>query len=179
MGAAGYMIAASVQGIVAQRLLRRVCEYCARPAPASEHETAWLAARRGKRSHAGELKVGTGCTYCNLSGYRGRVAVYEMLEIDRTLAEAIRRGDLRALDEAAHNRPDYVSLTQAAIELAMRGVTTLAEAIAVTSGLEAEEDLSGVTASWRSPFAPGSADTLLGDALTETGATAATGGKRP
>jgi MSHA biogenesis protein MshE len=179
MGAHGFMIAASVQGIVAQRLLRRVCEYCARPAPASEHENAWLAARRGKRSYSGELKVGTGCTYCNLSGYRGRIAVYEMLEIDRTLAEAIRRGDLRVLDEAAHARPDYVSLTQSAIELAMRGVTTLAEAIAVTSGLEEEEDLSGVTASWRSPFAPGAADTLLGDALNEGAAASASGGKRP
>jgi len=167
MGAAGYMIAASVQGIVAQRLLRRVCEYCAQPATASEHESAWLAAR-GARSQALELKVGAGCTYCNLSGYRGRVAVYELLEIDRTLADAIRRGDLRALDEVAHSRPDYVSLTQSALELAMRGVTTLAEAIAATSGLEEEEDLSGVTASWRSPFAAQSRDTLLGDVLTES-----------
>ena len=176
MGAAGYMIAASVQGIVAQRLLRRVCEYCARPAAPSERESAWLTARMGSRARDAELKAGNGCTYCNLSGYRGRVAVYELLEIDRSLAEAIRLGDLRALDEVAHSRPDYVSLTQSALELATHGVTTLAEAIAVTSGLEEEEDLSGVTASWRSPFAAQSRDTLLGDALAEgTDADAALG----
>ena len=171
MGAAGFMIAASVQGIVAQRLLRRVCEYCAQPATPGASERAWLAARRGARAAAVELKVGAGCTYCNLSGYRGRIAVYELLEIDRTLAEAIRRGDLRALDEAAHARPDYVSLTASALELAMRGVTTLAEAMAVTSGLEEEEDLSGVTASWRAPFAAPGGDTLLGDALDEVAGT--------
>jgi MSHA biogenesis protein MshE len=168
MGAAGYMIAASMQGIVAQRLLRRVCEYCARPATASDYEKAWLAAHPGKQTGAAQLKTGAGCTYCNLSGYRGRIAVYELLEFDRTLAEAIRRGDLRALDEAAHSRPDFVSLTQSALELALRGVTTLEEAMTVTGGLEEEEDLSGVTASWRSPFAAAVGDRLLGDALSES-----------
>jgi MSHA biogenesis protein MshE len=173
MGAAGYMIAASVQAIVAQRLLRRVCEYCARPAAPSDHESAWLAARPGVRSQTLELKAGAGCTYCNLSGYRGRVAVYELLEIDRTLADAIRRGDLRAVDQAAHARGDYVPLTQSALELAMRGVTTLAEAIAVTSGLEEEEELSGVSASWRAPPAVPGGDTLLDDALSEDAAVGA------
>jgi len=173
MGAAGYMIAASVQGIVAQRLLRRVCEYCAQPAAPSDHESAWLAARPGVRLQALELRAGTGCTYCNLSGYRGRVAVYELLEIDRTLADAIRRGDLRALDQAAHARADYVPLTQSALELAMRGVTTLAEAIAVTSGLEEEEELSGVSAAWRAPFVKPGGDTLLDDALREDAAAGA------
>ena len=174
MGAAGYMIAASLQGIVAQRLLRRVCESCAQPAAASDYEQAWLAAH-GARSQARQLKAGAGCTYCNLSGYRGRVAVYELLEIERTLVDAIRRGDLRALDEAAHTRPDYVSLTQGALDLALRGVTTLAEAITVTSGLEEEEDLSGVTASWRSPFPAPGGDTLLDDALSEHAAAAPPG----
>ena len=165
MGAAGYMIAASVQAIVAQRLLRRVCEYCARPSTPTEYELAWLKARSGPHAHTPNLKVGAGCTYCNLSGYKGRVAVYELLELDRTLADAIRRGDLKTLDEAAHARPDYVSLTQSALDLALRGVTTLAEAVAVTSGLEEEEDLSGVAASWRSTAATPS-DPLLDDALS-------------
>jgi MSHA biogenesis protein MshE len=169
MGAAGFMIAAAVHGIVAQRLLRRVCENCARPVEPTAQESAWLAGRRGaSRASQPRLKAGSGCTYCNLSGYRGRVAVYELLEIDRSLADAIRRGELRELDEVAHNRSDYLSLTQGALDLATAGVTTLAEAIAVTSGLEEEEDLSGVTASWRSPFAQGARDGLIDDALEET-----------
>jgi MSHA biogenesis protein MshE len=171
MGAAGYMIGAAVHGIVAQRLLRRVCESCARPAEPTADESAWLAARVGKG--AMQPKVGEGCTYCNLSGYRGRIAVYELLEIDRQLADAIRRGDLRALDESAHNRSDYVSITQSALDLAAAGVTTLAEAMAVTSGLEEEEDLSGVTASWRSPFTAAAGSALLEDAERELSLAAA------
>jgi MSHA biogenesis protein MshE len=174
MGAAGFMIAAAVHGIVAQRLLRRVCENCAQPVEPTAQESAWLAGRRAGRASTPALKAGQGCTYCNLSGYRGRVAVYELLEIDRHLADAIRRGELRELDEVAHNRPDYLSLTQGALDLATAGITTLAEAMAVTSGLEEEEDLSGVTASWRSPFAPGARGGLLDDVLDETERTTAT-----
>jgi MSHA biogenesis protein MshE len=166
MGAAGYMIAAAVHGIVAQRLLRRVCEYCARPVAANAQESAWLKARIAERAAAIQLRVGDGCTYCNLSGYRGRIAIYELLEVDRALADAIRRGDLSELDDVARSRPNYISLTQGALDLAARGITTLAEAIAVSSGLEEEEDLTGVTASWRSPFASASPDTLVNDAIT-------------
>jgi len=118
-----------------------------------------------------QLKAGQGCSYCNLSGYRGRIAVYELLEIDRVLAEAIRRGDLRELDETAREHPNYVSLTQSALDLAARGVTTLEEVMAIASGVEEEEDLGGVTVSLRSPFAS-SADTLLQAALAESPRTA-------
>lgn len=167
MGAAGYMIAAAVHGIVAQRLLRRVCEHCARPAPATAHEAAWLRARTDRQPEELKLQAGEGCTYCNLSGYRGRVAIYELLEIDRALAEAIRSGNLRELDEVARSRPHYISLTQSALDLAARGVTSLAEVMSITNGLEQEEDLSGVTASRRSPFAGAEANSLLEDVLTE------------
>jgi MSHA biogenesis protein MshE len=167
MGAAGYMIAAAVHGIVAQRLLRRVCEHCARPTPATAHEIAWLRARTTLNPEELKLRAGEGCTYCNLSGYRGRVAIYELLELDRSLAEAIRAGNLRELDEVARSRPGYISLTQSALDLAARGVTSLAEVISITSGLEQEEDLGGVTASRRSPFANAETDPLVEDVLTE------------
>ncbi len=106
MGAPGYMIAAAIHGIVAQRLLRRVCEHCAGPAQAGPHEAALLKAHFGAEASAASFRVGSGCTYCNLTGYRGRIAVYEMLEIDRTLTDAILRGDLGRLEEAARTRPE-------------------------------------------------------------------------
>jgi MSHA biogenesis protein MshE len=167
MGAPGYMIAAAVHGIVAQRLLRRVCEQCARPAEPTPQEVAWIEARTRTKVSSMKLQLGEGCTYCNLSGYRGRVAIYELLEVDRMLADAIRRGDLHGLDDAARSRPGYVSLTQSALDLAASGTTTLAEAMSIASGMEDEEDLSGVTASRRSPFAAATTDTLLDDALAE------------
>ena len=167
MGAPGYMIAAAVHGIVAQRLLRRVCEHCARPVQATAQEVAWIEARTPMKAASMKLHVGEGCTYCNLSGYRGRIAIYELLEVDRTLADAIRRGDLQELDAAARSRPHFSSLTESAFGLAARGMTTLAEVMSIASGLEEEEDLSGVTSSRRSPFAGRDADTLLDDAMAE------------
>jgi MSHA biogenesis protein MshE len=141
MGAAGYMIAAAVHGIVAQRLVRQVCTDCAQPREPDAHQLAWLHAQVGaERAGQIEFQSGTGCTYCNLSGYRGRVAIYELLEIDRSQADAIRRGDLIAFAAAARARPGYVSLTQSALELAAKGITTLAEVIGVTSGLDEAPD---------------------------------------
>jgi MSHA biogenesis protein MshE len=137
MGAAGFMIAAAVHGIVAQRLVRQICADCSQPCDPDAHQLAWLQAQVGtERAAAIRFHAGAGCTYCNLSGYRGRVAIYELLEIDRPLADAIRRNDLIEFASAARVRPGYVSLTQSALELAAVGTTSLAEVIGVTSGLD-------------------------------------------
>jgi len=137
MGAPGYMIAAAVNGIVAQRLVRRVCADCTQPATPTVNQIAWLATCR-PTLNPGTLKfmAGAGCTYCNLTGYRGRVAVYELLEIDRTLADAVGRGDLEGFARAARGSAGYLPLAQGAIDYALAGVTSLAEAMAVGGGLE-------------------------------------------
>jgi MSHA biogenesis protein MshE len=137
MGAAGYMIAAALHGIVAQRLMRKICEDCAQPTEPDAHQLAWLRAQFGAAYIASmRFRAGAGCTYCNLSGYRGRVAIYELLELDKVLADAIRRGDLMGFAEAATASAGYVTLGQSALDLANKGVTSLAEVIAVTSGLD-------------------------------------------
>jgi MSHA biogenesis protein MshE len=137
MGAPGYMIAAAVHGVVAQRLVRRVCTDCAQATAPTVHQLAWLSTcRPGLESERHTFMAGAGCTYCNLTGYRGRVAVYEILEIDRRLADAVRRGDLTGFAQAARSSHGYVPLAQGAIDFALSGVTSLAEAMAVGSGLE-------------------------------------------
>jgi MSHA biogenesis protein MshE len=137
LGVEGYMIAAAIHGIIAQRLVRRVCEQCSQPAEPDAHQLAWLEAHIGRERAANyEFRLGAGCTYCNLSGYRGRVAVYELLELDRSLGDTIRRGDLTGFADAARTRPGYVSLGRSALVLAGEGVTSLAEVISVTSGIE-------------------------------------------
>jgi MSHA biogenesis protein MshE len=85
------------------------------------------------------FQSGAGCTYCNLSGHRGRTAVYELIEVDRVLADAIRNSDTGAFADAALLHPNYMSLTHSAIDLAAAGGTTLAEVIATTSGLDATQ----------------------------------------
>jgi len=137
MGAPGYMIAAAVNGVIAQRLVRRVCTDCAHPVAPTPNELAWLATcRPGLAPDRQRFVAGAGCTYCNLTGYRGRVAVYELLEIDRRLADEVRRGDLEGFARAARALESYVPLAQGAIDLAIAGVTSVAEAMAVGSGLE-------------------------------------------
>jgi MSHA biogenesis protein MshE len=142
MGAPGYMIAAAVHGIVAQRLVRRVCADCTQPATPTVNQIAWLAAcRPGLNLELQKFMVGAGCTYCNLTGYRGRVAVYELLEIDRSLADAVGRGDLEGFARAARGSAGYLPLAQGAIDYALAGVTSLAEAMAVGGGLEELTDV--------------------------------------
>ncbi len=143
MGAAGFMIGTALHGIVAQRLLRRICENCAQPATPDVQQQTWLHAQYSPTEVAKmQFTAGTGCTYCNLSGYRGRMAVYELLEMDRILADCVRRNDPIAFANAARIKPGFVSLGQSALQLARTGVTSLAEAISVTAGLEDAEDSS-------------------------------------
>jgi MSHA biogenesis protein MshE len=138
MGAPGYLIATALHGIVAQRLLRQICPDCAQPVEPGPNQMAWLKAQVGDhRAASMHFRAGAGCTYCNLSGYRGRAAIYELIQIDATMAEGIRNGDAVAFSRAALAQTGYKSLTRTAIDLAAAGGTTLEEAIAITSGLDA------------------------------------------
>jgi MSHA biogenesis protein MshE len=135
MGAPGYMVAAAVHAVLAQRLVRRICADCAEDHPPDAHEFAWLCAQVGETVAArAQLRQGAGCGYCNMTGYRGRVAVYELLEIGREQADAIRRGDLTEFARITAARHDYMSLTLSAVDMASRGVTTLVEAMGSVSG---------------------------------------------
>jgi MSHA biogenesis protein MshE len=157
MGAPGYMIAAAVHGIVAQRLIRRVCTDCAQPTTPTANQLAWLATCRPDLDpERQEFMAGAGCTYCNLSGYRGRIAVYEILEFDRLLADEVRRGDLEGFARAARSSEGYVPLAQGAIDYALSGVSSLAEAMAVGSGLEEFVDVDAAA-----PLADATVEALL------------------
>src|SRR6187455_108592 len=82
MGVAPYMIATALHGIVAQRLVRQVCPDCSQATEPDDHQLAWLTAQVGSRAGKMKFMTGAGCTYCNLSGYRGRAAIYELIELD-------------------------------------------------------------------------------------------------
>jgi MSHA biogenesis protein MshE len=158
MGAPGYMIAAAVHAVLAQRLVRKICADCAEPTTANEHELAWLAAHMGlERANALALRNGAGCTYCNMTGYKGRVAVYELLELDREQADSIRRGDLGAFAVSAAAKRDYIPLALRAIAMVARGTTTVAEAMSAVSGLAAEQ----APAAAAEEITPAAVDSLL------------------
>jgi MSHA biogenesis protein MshE len=85
------------------------------------------------------FQMGVGCTYCNLTGYRGRTAIYELLELDRELSDAVRKSDSIGFAEIVRKRDRFTSLADAALDLVALGTTSVAEAIAITSGLDENE----------------------------------------
>jgi MSHA biogenesis protein MshE len=141
MGAAPFMIASAVHAIIAQRLVRRVCDSCGTDAELNPNQLAWLTAQvGGDQAKRMKFRMGTGCTFCNLTGYRGRAAIYELLEIDRPLADAIRRGDPVEFMNVARGRPGFVPLVNGGLELAAAGITSITEVIGVTSGIDDAEE---------------------------------------
>jgi MSHA biogenesis protein MshE len=142
MGAAGYLIGAALQGIVAQRLVRRVCESCAEPAELSVGQSAWLKTMLGSKQ-LGDAKfvLGRGCNYCQLTGYRGRIGVYELLEMDAGLTDALRREDLSGFVALAAKKKSYVPLVNCALDYALSGITSLDEVLRVAGGLDADDSV--------------------------------------
>ncbi len=132
----GYMLAASLQAIVAQRLVRRVCDTCAEPAVLEPQVAAWLRARGGERYAGAKFTQGRGCQYCNNTGYRGRIGVYEMLELDEAMHLALTRGDTAEFAVVARRSPSYRPLDLVALDYAARGITTVAESMRVSAAID-------------------------------------------
>lgn len=131
-----YLVAASLKAVIAQRLVRRVCESCAEPYEPNAGEAQLL--RHVPEGESIILKKGAGCPHCFNSGYRGRIGVFELLEINRPMADALRDNDVKAFNDAAHRSPDYRPLSHSALEYALQGVTTLEEVLRVSAQVEDE-----------------------------------------
>ncbi|MBF0136951.1 MAG: type II/IV secretion system protein [Magnetococcales bacterium] len=129
MGIEGYAVADSLLAILSQRLVRRVCPDCAEPHQPDKKEQAWLARLPQMPNLGNNLIEGKGCAKCNESGFRGRVAVIELLEMNTNLANFLRSGDTRGFLEATKIQPDFEPLHIVATHYAYAGRTTLSEAI--------------------------------------------------
>ena len=136
MGLEPYLVAASVQAILAQRLVRRTCETCSSPKQLDPSEQAWVHSVLGENASLEGFSEGNGCNQCNHTGYRGRLGVYELLEIDYTLADALRRNDPAAFENAARAQRGYRPLVHNALEFARQGITSLAEAMRLSGMVE-------------------------------------------
>ena len=146
MGGRGYLLASALRAVIAQRLVRRVCESCAAPHQPHGVEAAWLRRQFGRAPVTTAYRAGAGCSLCNDTGYLGRVGVYELLEMDDELADALARENTGDFVELARARMGSGSLVHAAVDLAVAGVTTLEEAIRVAGHLETGEDEADIVA---------------------------------
>jgi MSHA biogenesis protein MshE len=136
MGAPRYMVAMSLHLVLAQRLVRIVCESCAQEAKLLPTEHEWLRHELGERVDSHRYVTGAGCSHCNNTGYLGRTGVYEMLEMARPVVEAANSGDIRLFMDAARKQMSGSSLRRHATALAAQGRTTVNEAMRVSSQFE-------------------------------------------
>ncbi|MEG2985834.1 MAG: GspE/PulE family protein, partial [Peptostreptococcaceae bacterium] len=90
MGIESYLVATSVTGIIAQRLVRKICTKCAKRYEATDYEKKILEVDRNESLL---LLKGEGCPTCGGTGYRGRIGIYEILPIERDVREAITAGE--------------------------------------------------------------------------------------
>ena len=136
MGEPRYMVAASLQAVIAQRLVRVNCPRCAEPYQPSEQELQWLHGSERDAGMPAQMMRGRGCQFCHLTGYAGRTGVYEMLEMDAALTAAVNSEDTTEFSRLAVKHMAGRSMRHHAAQLAFAGRTTLAEAIRVSSELE-------------------------------------------
>ena len=145
MGAEPFLVASSLLGVIAQRLVRRVCDNCKETYEPTEQELVWLQAfdLDPLDIEAGFVH-GRGCYQCSNTGYKGRVGVYEMLEMNEDMLDALRRKDVSDFTRAARQSPAFRPLGQCAVDYALQGVTSLQEVarVAATSdgGISLETD---------------------------------------
>jgi MSHA biogenesis protein MshE len=139
MGVPRYMVALSLQLVIAQRLVRLVCENCAAPYKPSPNEHAWLTGELGSKADAQAYSHGIGCSYCNGTGFQGRIGVYEMLEMSNALVDAINQADPAVFVRVAREQLAGQTLKRDALRLVLAGRTTVQEAMRI--GNEFEEQV--------------------------------------
>ena len=136
MGVPRFMVASSVQAILAQRLVRRICESCSEPHEPTVLEIEWLANEGLLRGSWGKLMHGRGCSHCNGSGYFGRMAIYEMLEMSQAIADAAAHEKAGHFMEVAREHLKDKTLLDAALKQMKLGITTVAEVMRITNQVE-------------------------------------------
>ncbi|MHB0973129.1 MAG: GspE/PulE family protein [Thiobacillus sp.] len=129
MGVPAFMVATSVQGVLAQRLLRKVCGHCKAPHAPTPQERVWLGRAQADGQAEDGYVAGKGCDRCHGTGYSGRHAVHELLEINTVLAECLARKNPAEFVAAARAAMAGHTLRDQAMALARAGVTSLAEAM--------------------------------------------------
>ena len=131
MGVEPFLITASVNLVLAQRLARKVCVDCKRPVEFDRDVLVDLGATE-EQIEGAVLQRGAGCNTCNGSGYKGRVALYEVMRFTDTLKEMVLQGGSTAELKLAAIKGGMASLRMSGIKKVLDGVTTPEEILRVT-----------------------------------------------
>lgn len=129
MGAPGYLVAAALRTVIAQRLVRKICPYCKEFHELEPSEKTYIDMVIGEGSSNAVFKRGRGCQSCNFTGYAGRVGVFEVLELSVPMMDALRSNDTERFSKVAREDPNYRPLVMMAFDYAKQGVTTVDEVL--------------------------------------------------
>ncbi|MDR1028255.1 MAG: Flp pilus assembly complex ATPase component TadA, partial [Clostridiales Family XIII bacterium] len=125
MGVPPYLVGNSVVGLIAQRLIRKICPHCAIEYESGDLELLTLGETRER---APKLRRGEGCHVCNQTGYKGRIAVHEILEVDKKMQRMIAEGaPMSSLYEYARKEMGMATLRERARDLVVQGITGMEE----------------------------------------------------
>jgi MSHA biogenesis protein MshE len=136
MGVPSFMVGTSLQAVVAQRLVRMVCESCTAPYEPSPQEQEWLKVLAKHVPAGAAFAAGRGCSHCNGTGYRSRTGVYEMLEMDQAMIDAVSQNDVATYMRLGHEQIGDRTLLYHALHMAAAGRTTLREVIRISQAEE-------------------------------------------
>lgn len=131
MGVAPFLVASSVNLILAQRLARKICPNCKEDAGISPHTLVDLGVPV-EEAESYECKRGAGCTHCGFSGYRGRVALYEVMPISEEIRDLVLSGATVVEIKRAAIRQGVKTLRQSGLTKVREGITTVEEVLRVT-----------------------------------------------
>lgn len=135
MGVPGYLVASTLKGVLAQRLVRRLCEYCKVEHSLEQSEQQFLQYLVPGMSE-GTFYRGEGCASCNHTGAKGRLGVYEWLEISRDMADSLREQNIDAFNQLVAADAGYVTLSHSALKLAQAGDIALSEVLRLSEWID-------------------------------------------
>ncbi|AOR24630.1 GspE/PulE family protein [Clostridium taeniosporum] len=129
MGVKPYLVSTSIVGIIAQRLVRKICNKCKVSYEANKYEKEILGVDASEKLI---LYKGDGCGYCNSTGYLGRIGVYEIMEMTREHREAINAGANFDILRDISLKNGMTTLGIECIDLVIKGITTITELATIT-----------------------------------------------
>jgi general secretion pathway protein E/type IV pilus assembly protein PilB len=137
MGVKSYLVSSTVQAVMAQRLVRKICQNCKEPYKPSFEELFVLGSKQGDpKAEEPQLFKGKGCKLCNYTGYKGRIGIFELLINNDEIREMIvRRLSSYEIRDAAR-RSGMKLLREDGFNKVKEGITTISEVVRITHGYE-------------------------------------------
>ncbi|MDB5349447.1 MAG: hypothetical protein JWN86_694 [Planctomycetota bacterium] len=131
IGVQPFLVASSVMGIMAQRLVRKICPKCRQRYEPPAHTLQSLGLRPELAKKANFMK-GKGCSYCGKTGYRGRMGIYELMAMTNTIREMTFKGEPTQVIRKAARKQGMRTLFEDGMIKAMKGLTSMDEVLRIT-----------------------------------------------